>query len=731
MKILHRCFGFLYSFAIILILLVTAFDVACYSDYDFFRKEYEKYEVLDDLSMEMDDVMEVTAHMMDYLRDRNDSMQIRTTVNGQERDFFNDQDLFHMAEVKVLFLGMFHIRTGAAVVLVLSLIVLFAAKADGRTMFRCFQASLLLFFALIAVLGLAIAVNFSQAFVLFHHIFFDNDLWLFDPATDLMINMLPEGLFMDFSVRILGFFALFLVLFEGGFLLVRRLLSRKRKRTGQAAALFLALCLGSLAAAPPALADDLTTLPGWPEGPEVQADAAILIDARTGNILYAKDIYTAYPPASITKILTGLIACEEANLTDTVVYSHYAVYSLPYDASKVGFSEDEAVSMKDSLYGLMLKSGNEAAIGIAEHIAGSEEAFCEKMNERAAQAGATNSNFANSNGLPNDSHYTTCYDMAMIMREAVQNDTFLEISSAMSYQIAPTNIQPEGYSFSNSHRMLNRNRDEYYEYAIAGKTGYTSKAGNTLATYAKNGDMELICIILHSLQTQYDDTRALFEYGFNNFTCYNTATEDTTYNDSQMSFFSFLSNTFDESLLSVQLDDCHILLPSSVPFSSLDSRLEYSDADESGSNILGYVHYSYEGVEVGVSALRLISRIDDDASVRQTLPGTPGHAGSSPDAGSRPAPLVTDSGETNPGETLPDGSPMDIRPDSKTEKKIITVNIWHLCGYIFLAVLTVLVAGLLIHHYSPKQRRIRKARQMRRIYISGERKKKKKRRELR
>ena len=201
-----------------------------------------------------------------------------------------------------------------------------------------------------------------------------------------------------------------------------------------------------------------------------------------------------------------------------------------------------------------------------------------------------------------------------------------------------------------------------------------------------------------------------------------------------MSFFSFLSNTFDESLLSVQLDDCHILLPSSVPFSSLDSRLEYSDADESGSNILGYVHYSYEGVEVGVSALRLISRIDDNASVRQPLPGTPGsasHAGASPDAGSGTAPLVTAADETGTGETLPDGSPMEVRSDSGTEKKIITVNVWHLCGYIFLAVLAVLIAGLLIHHYSPKQRRIRKTRQMRRIYISGERKKKKKRRELR
>ncbi len=812
MKITHRLFGFLYSIALILILLVTAFDVACYADYGFFQKEYEKYGVLNDLSMEMDDVMDVTRHMMDYLRGREESMQIRTTVDGREQDFFNDQDLFHMAEVKDLFLGMFRIRTGAVVVLVLSLLVLFATKADGRTMFRCFQGSLLFFFALIAVLGLAIAVNFSQAFVLFHHLFFDNDLWLFDPATDLMINMLPEGLFMDFAVRILGFFSLLLLLCEGAFFLVRRLCAKRHKKLSSAA-LILAVFLASLAPAKAAfaspdasaaaltsqtspgpakaaftpsdagtaalasparassgpvsvpsvspLADDLTTQPGWPQGPEVQADAAILIDARTGNILYAKDIYTAYPPASITKILTALVACEQSNLTDTIVYSANAINSMPLDASKAGFSVDEAVSMRDSLYGLMLKSGNEAAVGIAEHISGSEAAFCERMNERAAQAGATNSNFLNSNGLPNDNHYTTCYDMAMIMRDAVQNDTFLEIASSTSYDALPTNIQPDGYSFSNSHRMMNQNRDEYYEYAVAGKTGYTSKAGNTLVTYAKNGDMELICVILHSLQTQYSDSRTLFEYGFQNFTCYNTAVEDTTYNNNGMGFFSFLSSTFDDSPLSVQLDDCYILLPASVPFSALNSRLEYAQEEDAGSNLLGYVHYEYQGAEVGVTALRLLSRLNDpaagqtnpegssaagDGSISASEPqtGTDETTGAGDTAGTDDASGAEGNGAAFPGgsadgngTSFPGGAsesqpaPLETASGTESTRKVITINLWSLCGYIFLALLAALVCGLLIHHYSPKQRRVRKAREMRRIYMSGERKKKKKRKELR
>ncbi len=716
MKAAHKLFGFLSSFAIIFILLVTAFDVACYSDFGFFEKEYEKYGVLDNLNMEMDDVMDVTRHMMDYLRGREDSMQITTTVNGERMEFFNDQDLFHMAEVRDLFLGMFRIRTVSIVILIISLIALFATGGGGRTLFRCFQYSLCIFIGLAAVLGIIVAVNFSEAFVIFHHLFFDNDQWLFDPATDLMINMLPEGLFMDFTVRILGFFVLFLVLLEAVFLLVRRIKKRGLPRLRTASCILLALCLFYTAMPGQALADDLTGLSEWPDGPSVQADAAILMDARTGNILYAKNIDTPYPPASITKIVTALIACEQANLSDTVVYSHNAVYSLPWDSSIVGFSEDEAVSMKDSLYGLMLASGNEAAIGIAEHIAGSSEAFAQMMNDRARQAGATNSNFVNANGLHDENHYTTCRDMALIMKDAIQNDAFLEIASAATYDIGPTNINPDGYHLQTSHRMLLENREEYYEYAVAGKTGYTSNAGNTLVTYAKNGDMELICVILHSVQTHYSDTRTLLDYGFSNFTCYNAAKEDSTYTDSNLNFFSFFSSAFENLPVSVELDDSYITLPSTIPFSSLTSHLEYSEAGEDEDNVLGYVCYEYQGIEVGRAALRLTSvpLADNSGETAGAGGGTAG--GETAGAESQSPSTQPYSGETAPAEDSP---------------RVITINVWHLCGYIFLAVLAFLLIGLFIRYYSPRQRRKRKARRMRRIYTSDEHRRRKKRRELR
>lgn len=747
MKATQRICGFLFSIAMILILMVTAFDLAVYGDYGFFQTEYEKYNVLEDLDMEMDDVMEVTVHMMDYLRDRNDDMQIQTTVAGETRDFFNEQDLFHMDEVKDLFLGVYHIRTISIVVCLVCLAILLATKTNGKTLFLCFQLSLALFFGLAAVLGIIVAVNFSKAFVIFHHIFFDNDLWLFDPATDLMINMLPEGLFMDFSIRILSTFAILLALFEAILLLVRKMDKKKMsKQAVKGAAAALILNMSAMTLAQPAMAveslqtesisassaaavqtiasadtltapgDDLTSLPDWPAGPSVSADAAILIDARTGNILYSKNSDTAYPPASITKILTALIACEQSSLSETVTFSHNAVYDLPWDSSIVGFSEGEQVMMRDCLYGLLLKSGNEAANGIAEHIGGTTEAFAEMMNERAKEAGATNSNFVNPHGLHDDNHYTTAHDMAMILRDAIHNDAFLEIASTSYYEIEPTNINADGYRFSAGHRMLNKNRDEYYEYAVAGKTGYTSKAGNTLVTYAKKGDMELICVIMHSIQTHYADTRTLCEYGFNNFTCYNAAQEDTTYNNEHVGFFSFLSSAFENTPVSVTLGDSYIILPSTVPFSSLDSYLEYNEtgeeSTEANSNLLGYVHYEYQGVEVGKAPLLLVSQTAEEPG------GTSGSGTLTP-------------GESSATETTASDSPLETKPASEENgKKVVAINIWHLFGYLFLGALFLLVASILIRYYSPKQRRIRKARQMRRIYMSDE-KRRKKRRELR
>ena len=216
-KIIHYGAGLILGFALIAALLITSFEIAMYADFDVYRQEYEKYDVLSDLDMSMDDAMDVTRQMMAYLRGEGDTLSVITTVDGREQDFFNEQDRFHMGEVRDLFIGGLNIRTGALVIAVLCILLLILTKADlKKTVPAGYQAALAVTAAAFLFLGIACAVDFNTVFVKFHHIFFDNDLWIFDPAEDYMIRMLPEGLFFDMVVRIgcifAGLLAVFLIL---------------------------------------------------------------------------------------------------------------------------------------------------------------------------------------------------------------------------------------------------------------------------------------------------------------------------------------------------------------------------------------------------------------------------------------------------------------------------------------------------------------------------------------
>lgn len=216
-KIIHYGAGLILGFALIAALLITSFEIAMYADFDVYRQEYEKYDVLSDLDMTMDDAMDVTRQMMAYLRGEGDTLSVITTVDGREQDFFNEQDRFHMGEVRDLFIGGLNIRTGALVIAVLCVLLLIFTKADLKKVIPAgYQAALAVTAAALLLLGIACAVDFNTVFVKFHHIFFDNDLWIFDPAEDYMIRMLPEGLFFDMVVRIgcifAGLLAVFLIL---------------------------------------------------------------------------------------------------------------------------------------------------------------------------------------------------------------------------------------------------------------------------------------------------------------------------------------------------------------------------------------------------------------------------------------------------------------------------------------------------------------------------------------
>ena len=208
MKGLRWIAGGAASIAAVVILLISSFQAAMYLDFGIYEKEYTKYQVLRALDMEMEDAMYVTREMMAYLKGDRERLSVVTTVEGKEQDFFNEQDRLHMEDVQGLFLGGLAMRRWAFAVLAAALVILAAVcrKEMWKTLAGSFQAALGILAALILFLGLAIARNFNAVFTKFHEIFFDNDLWIFDPAEDYMIRMLPEGLFFDMVIRIGGFF---------------------------------------------------------------------------------------------------------------------------------------------------------------------------------------------------------------------------------------------------------------------------------------------------------------------------------------------------------------------------------------------------------------------------------------------------------------------------------------------------------------------------------------------
>lgn len=207
MKALQWIFGILASVSAVVILLITSFEAAMYLDFSVYQREYEKYDVLSDLDMTMEDTMYVTREMMAYLRGNRKELSVYTTVEGREQDFFNEQDRFHMGEVQGLFIGGLHLRAGAVAVLLICLGILVTVKADlRRILSRSWQGTLGVLGVLIFLLGIGVAQDFNAVFVKFHELFFDNDLWMFDPAEDYMIRMLPEGLFFDMVIRIGGIF---------------------------------------------------------------------------------------------------------------------------------------------------------------------------------------------------------------------------------------------------------------------------------------------------------------------------------------------------------------------------------------------------------------------------------------------------------------------------------------------------------------------------------------------
>ena len=342
----------------------------------------------------------------------------------------------------------------------------------------------------------------------------------------------------------------------------------------------------------------------WPVGPAISAESAILMDANTGIILYAKDIHKKSYPASTTKLLTCLIAMERGNLDDMVEFSHVAVFSLPPGSSNMGMDEGESITLEQCLYGIMVGSANEVANAVGEYIAGSIDDFLAIMNERAAELGCTGSHFTNTNGLPDDNHYTTVYDLALISSAFFQNEMLCKISNTARYHFEPTATQPDDFYKINKHQLING--ELAYEGVLGGKTGYTDAARQTLVTCAERNGMKLVCVVFkEESPAQFTDTVELFDYGFNNFQVMNISENEDKYQIEPSGFLQTGNDIFGSSKPILSIDsDSYVIIPNIIDFADLDSNIDYSVSDE---NRIAQISYSYHDTYVGSAYLDLAS----------------------------------------------------------------------------------------------------------------------------
>ena len=336
-----------------------------------------------------------------------------------------------------------------------------------------------------------------------------------------------------------------------------------------------------------------------PKAPDIVGECAILIEPNTGTVLYEKDPNKKMYPASITKIMTALLTLEHCDMNETVVYSKKNIESLTAEDSNIQCKVGEKMKVKDCLYALMLSSANEAATALAEHISGNTEEFAKLMNARAKKAGAKNTHFANPNGLHNENHYVTAYDMAMIMKDAIKYPAFLDIIHSTTYTIPVNNKRTEPFTSYQRHMMIYPTSQYYDADVIGGKTGYTDQAGKTLVTYAKRGDVSLISVVLKSNgDVVFEDTKKLLDYGFDNFTYVNVSENDTKFNSDSS---NTLVSPFSKTNASISVDkDASILLPNGVKFDDLDTEVNYKLTDSSFATIT----YRYNGMVLGSVPLR-------------------------------------------------------------------------------------------------------------------------------
>lgn len=342
----------------------------------------------------------------------------------------------------------------------------------------------------------------------------------------------------------------------------------------------------------------------WPLGPAIGAQAAILMDASTGAILYEKNIDEKLYPASITKLLTTYIAVQKCDLNEMVTFSQEAINSINWwEDANMGVNAGASLPLSEVLYGILVGSANEAAYAVAEHVSGSVEEFARLMNETARELGCTNSHFVTPNGIHDENHYTTARDMAIIAQAFFSNDTLAKISGTPRFEVPVGETQKREGIILTAKSQLLPGKPYAYDGLVGSKTGYTDLARQTLVSCASKEGMKLICVILkEEAPAQFTDTIALFDYGFDHFDALNISEVDNQYTIDN-SFFTTDIDILGSSKPIIELDkNGYIILPNTIDFDEVSSKIFYS---ETSSDEIAFIHYYYQDIFLGKIPVRL------------------------------------------------------------------------------------------------------------------------------
>ena len=402
--------------------------------------------------------------------------------------------------------------------------------------------------------------------------------------------------------------------------------------------------------------------PDWPSDTGIESEAGIVMDADSGAVLFGQNIHVQKAPASITKILTALVVIENSSLDDTITFSHDAVYNVEDGSgNKNSIEEGDTLSVRDCLYLLLMRSSNQAANALAEHVGGSRDGFVKMMNEKTAELGCENSHFANPSGLNDDTQLTSVYDMALIASAAYKNDTLLTISKDKSYRLPATKNNPDGVTIQPEHKLLITTDTEspnYYPYAVAGKTGYTSIAGQTLVTYAIKDDRRQIAVTMKSTQaTHYQDTIALMDFGFLRFKNVNISENETAYTSGDQPV-QIGDNSYQPSDLS--MDTLAVItLPKDASFADAEKTVVTDLPEDAPQGAVALLSYKYNDRKIG--QVYLISASAAEAEANGETASDDGNTASDPAASNTGASGKSKQAKSSFHLTLPKLSKVSVR----------------------------------------------------------------------